>query len=151
MRALTAYMKDGDRSKGRASCFALFDLKEKDELNVIFQINRGKTFSAARNWINFVPQREVTTFAFASVSILLLWLTATVCIPTSVFLWVWNVSDSSVVVFTYNISMDLYMYNFIRLVIGILRQLHLPKLLYFVWRFSILLAASNKKNIINTV
>ena len=58
MRALTAYMKDGDRSKGRASCFASFDLKEKDELNFIFQINRGKTSSAARN------QRKATTFAF---------------------------------------------------------------------------------------
>ena len=32
-----------------------------------------KTASAARNLINFAPQTDATTFAFASVSILLLW------------------------------------------------------------------------------
>ena len=37
-----------------------------------FQIDRGKTASVARHWINVAPQTGATTFAFASVSILLL-------------------------------------------------------------------------------
>ena len=46
---------------------------EKVELLLFFKIDRGKIASAARNWINSVPQTDATTFAIASVSILLLW------------------------------------------------------------------------------
>ena len=35
-----------------------------------FQIDRGKTASAARNWTNFALQADATTFALPSVSIL---------------------------------------------------------------------------------
>ena len=44
-----------------------------DELNRFFQLDRGKTASAAKNWTNVVPQTDATTFALPSVSILLLW------------------------------------------------------------------------------
>ena len=44
------------------------DLKIRDEFMLFFKIA-----SAARNWIHFVPQTAVTTFAFSSVFILLLW------------------------------------------------------------------------------
>ena len=43
------------------------DLKIRDEFMLFFKIA-----SAARNWIHFVPQTAVTTFAFSSVFILLL-------------------------------------------------------------------------------
>ena len=38
---------------------------ELDEFNLFFQIDQGKTASAARNLINSVPQTAATTFAFA--------------------------------------------------------------------------------------
>ena len=44
-----------------------------DEFILFLQIGRGKTDSAARNWIKSAPQTDATTFAFASLSILLLW------------------------------------------------------------------------------
>ena len=87
--AQVSIKKDGNRRQGkgrrvclegkicsipcRTSCFASVDLKEKDEFNLFFKIDRGKIASAARNWINSVPQTDATTFAIASVSILLLW------------------------------------------------------------------------------
>ena len=52
--------------------FCLGRIGRKVEFSLFFQIDRGKTASAARNWINSAPQTEATTFAFASVSILLL-------------------------------------------------------------------------------
>ena len=55
------------------ACFASVDLEEKDEFNRFFQIDRGKTDSAAKNLTNSVPQIDETTFAFASLTILLLW------------------------------------------------------------------------------
>ena len=57
---------------------------EKVEFILFFQIDWGKTPSAARNWTNFVPQTDATTFAFSSNSILLLWCTG----PTTLSL-VW--------------------------------------------------------------
>ena len=39
----------------RNSYFASVALQEKDEFNLFFQINRGKTATAARNWINSAP------------------------------------------------------------------------------------------------
>ena len=48
-------------------------IKEKDEFNLVFQIDQGKAASAARNWTNSAPQADAMTFAFASVSPLLLW------------------------------------------------------------------------------
>ena len=56
-----------------ASYFASVDLKEYEEFNLFFQIDWGKTASAARSWMNSVPQTDATTFAFASLSILLPW------------------------------------------------------------------------------
>ena len=56
----------------RASRFASVDLEKKVEFNHFFQINRGKTASAARDGTNSVPQPDATTFAFASLSILLI-------------------------------------------------------------------------------
>ena len=44
---------------------------ELDEFNLFFQIDQGKTASAARNLINSVPREAA--FAFYSVFILLLW------------------------------------------------------------------------------
>ena len=38
---------------------------EWDEFNLFFQIDQGKTASAAMNLINSVPQTAATTFAFA--------------------------------------------------------------------------------------
>ena len=55
-----------------AGCFALVYLKEKVEFLLFFQIDRGKTASAARNWANFAPQTDAATFALSSNSILLL-------------------------------------------------------------------------------
>ena len=43
------------------------------ELILFFQIDRGKTASAARNWAKSALQTDATNFAFASLSILLLW------------------------------------------------------------------------------
>ena len=43
------------------SCFALVHLKEKDEFNRFFQMDRGKTASAARNWSKFAPHTDATT------------------------------------------------------------------------------------------
>ena len=48
-------------------------LLRKGWIHPFLSIDRGKTAIAARNWINFAPQTDATTFAFASVSILLLW------------------------------------------------------------------------------
>ena len=45
----------------------------KDECNLFFHIDQGKIAGAARNWINFAPKTDATTFSVASVSILLLW------------------------------------------------------------------------------
>ena len=66
----------------------LVDLKEKVDCILFFQIDRGKTASAARNLIYVAPQIDATTFAFASVSILLLicakaylYMTIFVCSP----------------------------------------------------------------------
>ena len=42
------------------------------EFNRFFQINWGKTASAARNWTNSAPKTDAKTFALPSVSILLL-------------------------------------------------------------------------------
>ena len=60
----------------RASCFALVYLEENFELIIFFQIDREKTASAVRNYINSPPKKkaDATTFVFASLSILLLWL-----------------------------------------------------------------------------
>ena len=55
----------------RASCFDLVYLKEKVEFILFYQINRGKTASAARNGTNFAPQTDATTFALSTNSILL--------------------------------------------------------------------------------
>ena len=47
-------------------------------IQLFFQIDLGKTASAARNWINSAPsQTDAKTFAFASLSILLLLWTKT--------------------------------------------------------------------------
>ena len=45
----------------------------KKRFILFFQIDWGKTASAARNWTNFAPQTETATFALSSYSILLLW------------------------------------------------------------------------------
>ena len=42
----------------------LWNTDQYDEFNRFFQIDQGKTDSAARNWTNFDPQTDVTTFAF---------------------------------------------------------------------------------------
>ena len=47
-------------------------LKQTVELNRFFQIDRGKTASAAKNWTNSAPQTDATSFTLPSVSILLL-------------------------------------------------------------------------------
>ena len=60
------------KSFPRYSCFVLVYLKEKVEYILFFQIDWGKTASAARNWTNFSPQTDVTTFDSSSNSILLL-------------------------------------------------------------------------------
>ena len=39
----------------RAGCFASVYLEERVQFNRFFQIDRGKTASAARNWTNFAP------------------------------------------------------------------------------------------------
>ena len=52
--------------------FFPWSIRKKRLFLSFFQINRGKTASVARNWINVVPQTDTTTFAFASASILLL-------------------------------------------------------------------------------
>ena len=53
--------------------FCLGQFERKGLIHPTFlQINRGKTASAARNWTNFVPQTDATTFALSSNSILLL-------------------------------------------------------------------------------
>ena len=51
---------------------AKFGLEEKVYFVLFFQIVLGKTASAARNYLNFAPQTDATTFAFAYFSILLL-------------------------------------------------------------------------------
>ena len=56
-----------------SSCYVSVYLEETVELNSFFQIDRGKTAGAARNWIKSTPQTDATTFALPSVSILLLW------------------------------------------------------------------------------
>ena len=56
--------------------FASAGLEETVEFIIIFQMDRGKTASAARNWTKSAPQTEATTFVFAILSILLLWLLA---------------------------------------------------------------------------
>ena len=53
-------------------CGMLIRKKDSAVFNLFFQIDRGKTALAARNWINFAPQTDATTFAFASVSLLIL-------------------------------------------------------------------------------
>ena len=52
----------------RASCFASDDVEETVEFVLFFQIDRGKTDSAARNWTNFAPQTDATTFTLLSPS-----------------------------------------------------------------------------------
>ena len=67
------------------SFFALVYLKENVELILFFQIDQGKTASAARNWTNsVVPQTDATTFALSSNSILLLWVYCTLYTTVSV-------------------------------------------------------------------
>ena len=63
-------------------------VEETVEFNRFFQIERGKTASAARNWTNFAPITDVTTFAFASLSILLLWYVLSMY-GTYCILWIW--------------------------------------------------------------
>ena len=63
-------LKEGERAN--AKVVAAVWGTELDEFNLFFQIDQGKTASAARNLINSGPQTDATTFAFASVSILLL-------------------------------------------------------------------------------
>ena len=46
----------------------------KDEFIIFFKWSWWKIASAARNWINSVPQTSATTFTFFSVFTLLLWL-----------------------------------------------------------------------------
>ena len=57
----------------RASCFTLDYLKKKVEFILFFLIDRGRTVSAQRNWTNFAPEMDATTFVLSSNSILLLW------------------------------------------------------------------------------
>ena len=46
----------------------------KNRIILFFKSSWYKIASAARNWINSIPQSAATTFAFTSVWILLLWL-----------------------------------------------------------------------------
>ena len=85
-----AQKKDGYRSQGKGrrvslggkicsiSCCAIYFasvyLEEEDEFDRFFQIDRGKTASAARKRTNVAPQTDATAFFLASVPILLLWL-----------------------------------------------------------------------------
>ena len=46
---------------------------ERVEFNGFFQIDQGKTSSAARNWTNFATQADAFAIVFASLSIILLW------------------------------------------------------------------------------
>ena len=50
-------------------------LEEMVEFNRFFQIGRDKTASAIRNWANFAPQADATTFTlpFVSVSFVYAW------------------------------------------------------------------------------
>ena len=53
----------------RAHCFASVDLEETVKFFLFFQIDRGKTANAARNWTHSAPQTDATTFALSSNSI----------------------------------------------------------------------------------
>ena len=57
-----------------ASFCASVYMEETIEFNSFLKIVQDKKASAARNWTNFVPPTDATTFALPSVSILLLWL-----------------------------------------------------------------------------
>ena len=48
-----------------SSCFVSVDMQEKVEFILFFQIDRGKTASAARNWMNF-PLLLSPSFFYAS-------------------------------------------------------------------------------------
>ena len=61
----------------RSMCFAMVYLKEMVKFILFFQIDRGKTASAARNWTNFATQTDATICALSSNYILLLWDRAT--------------------------------------------------------------------------
>ena len=80
--------------------------EEKNELNQFFKSSWCKIASAARNWINSVPQEATTTSASSSVKILLLCICHTFCrdslfisliMLVTVSIWVaWGVSGLTV-------------------------------------------------------
>ena len=55
-----------DKAKVVASVWGGQNLKEKVEFILFFQMDRGKTASAAMNWTNCAPQTEAMTFALSS-------------------------------------------------------------------------------------